>query len=235
VQDLAKAGQPAPADKAMAGKQQNMDVDASGDATRGRSAGRALLRRRLSETEQEAVAEKGKQDLAEEAKQEAPAPAVGGEMTDMFGAIAQPQNAAEPVATMDDFAVVNTPQMVEPTGVLSLSFEIPTDGQRLDFLRTGGNPALSLQIWSAESVDGGLGLVWAGVCGLGMLILGSAARKRSLLAFTIRSSLLVIAGGLLCLLLQDNALQTMGWLLSLVSAAVLALAVIVRSWVGERW
>ncbi len=234
VQDLAKAGQPAPADKAMAGKQQNMDVDASGDATRGRSAGRALLRRRLSETEQEAIPEKAKQDLAE-AKQEAPAPAVGGEMADPFGMPAQPQNAAEPLATVDDFAVVNTPQMVEPTGVLSLTFEIPTDGRRLDFLRTGGNPALSLQIWSAESVDGGLGLVWAGVCGLGMLILGSAARKGSLLVFLIRSSLLVTAGGLLCLLLQDNVLQTMGWLLSLVAAAILALAVIVRSWVGERW
>lgn len=232
---LAKEGGPAPADKAMAGKQQNMDVDASGDATRGRSAGRALLRRRLSETEQEAVSKKGKQDLAEEAKQEAPAPAGGGEAVDPFGMPAQPQSLPEPVATLDDFAVVNAPQVVEPTGVLSLTFEIPTDGHRLDFLRTGGNPALSLQIWSAESVDGGLGLAWAGVCGLGMLILGSAGRKGSLLVFLIRSSLLVIAGGLLCLLLGDIVLQTMGWLLSLAAAVVLALAVIVRSWVGERW
>ncbi len=218
----------------MAGKRQSMDVDASGDANRGRSAGRALLRRRLSETEQEAIPEKAKQDVAE-AKQEAPAPAVGGEAVDPFGRPVQPQILGKPVDTLDDFAVVNAPQVVEPTGVLSLSFEIPTDGHRLDFLRTGGNPALSLQIWSAESVDGGLGLAWAGVCGLGMLILGSAGRKGSLLVFLIRSSLLVIVGGLLCLLLGDIVLQTMGWLLSLAAAVVLALAVIVRSWVGERW
>ncbi len=55
------------------------------------------------------------------------------------------------------------------TGLLSLEFAIPTDGRRHDFVRTGGNPELTLEVRGSEAVDKGLGALWAAACVVALL------------------------------------------------------------------
>ena len=49
-------------------------------------------------------------------------------------------------------------------GLLSLQFQIPEDGQRFDFVRTGGNARLTLEVRSRDSIGTGLSLLWALLC-----------------------------------------------------------------------
>ena len=58
-----------------------------------------------------------------------------------------------------------------PTGRLSLKFEIPADGQRIDFLRVGGNPELTLDVRSSDSVTKVTGVIWLILCGIAIMML----------------------------------------------------------------
>ncbi|MEZ6059173.1 MAG: hypothetical protein R3C19_02310 [Planctomycetaceae bacterium] len=57
------------------------------------------------------------------------------------------------------------------TGLLSLQFAIPTDGQRHDFVRPAGNPELTLEVRGSEAVETGFGTLWAAACVVALLFL----------------------------------------------------------------
>ena len=83
-----------------------------------------------------------------------------------------------------------------PTGLLSLKFDIPTDGQQIDFLRVGGNPALSLDVRSSDSVTKGAGIIWLVLCMIGILLLIGPGRNGKPLVFCQRLFLIVAIAGL---------------------------------------
>lgn len=217
----AKSGKSQAADKESGEKVQELDAKSEAGAAGRRSSGRALLRRRLSETE--GLEEKGKTDAAA-----AVPPAVAGP-GGMQGDGIEQVNVPAALEEGDFGSRSSVPQASEATGLLSLSFEIPADGYRMDFLRTGGNSSLSLRIWSAEAVNQGVGLIWAFFCGLGVLTLRKASRKGDVLLFVQRVSLMLVLGGLLCLLLQSFVLQVLGLMLCGASSLVFAVALILRS------
>ena len=80
--------------------------------------------------------------------------------------------AEERAGTTDSFSEETVPFATLPvsTGLLSLRFDIPTDGERLDFVRTGGNATLTLKIRSAESGTWLRGILWAIGCGVGLFL-----------------------------------------------------------------
>jgi hypothetical protein len=64
----------------------------------------------------------------------------------------------------------------KPTGMLSLRFEIPEDGTRLDFIRTGGNPVLTFDVRSEQVVSKGAGILWALGCIMTIALLAGSRR-----------------------------------------------------------
>ena len=60
-------------------------------------------------------------------------------------------------------------------GLLSLTFQIPEDGVRHNFVRTGGNAALSLTVRSSDSVQCAMGILWAVGCLIAALLLFKGA------------------------------------------------------------
>ncbi|RLS72785.1 MAG: hypothetical protein DWI00_11455 [Planctomycetota bacterium] len=130
---------------------------------------------------------------------EAPAPAPNDVVQQAFGT-----NAPVQVAT--------------PTGLLSLHFDIPTDGQRIDFLRVDGNPALALDVRSSESVHKGFGLIWLAVCVIGILLLIGPARRGHSLVFCLRLFLILAISGLAAWLFIAGDLKDLGLILCLAGA-----------------
>jgi hypothetical protein len=118
---------------------------------------------------------------------------------------------------------------VVPTGLLSLQFEIPTDGQRIDFLRVGGNPALALHVRSAESVSRGGGLIWLIVCVLGVLTLVKSGRRGQTLIFLRRLFIILVIAGLAAWLLTTGDLRSIGLLGALTSSLGIAVLTVAQS------
>ena len=119
-------------------------------------------------------------------------------------------------------------------GQLSLNFDIPKDGIRHDFVRTGGNVSLTLNVSDRESTTTGLGVIWAVACGLMMMFL-LRALELSAGSFVFRLLVLTTAGSLggLIFLPQTPARS----LCATVCVAGLILAsatIIVRSFVKRR-
>ena len=54
----------------------------------------------------------------------------------------------------------NSPQV----GLLSLDFDLPESGNEADFIRTGGNPRLTLKVRDTKQVKKSYGWLWAAVC-----------------------------------------------------------------------
>jgi len=80
---------------------------------------------------------------------------------------------------------------------LSLSFQIPQDGVRHGFVRTGGNAMLTLGIRSSEVIETRLGLIWAGLCAImAVLLLRNSATGSSavLLQLLLLAAFLGITG-----------------------------------------
>jgi len=122
-----------------------------------------------------------------------------------------------------------TVRAATPTGLLSLQFAIPTDGQRIDFLRVGGNPELSLHVHSSDARRKGAGLVWLLLCGMsGMLLIGPGLRAQTAV-FCWRLFGLLAVAGLALWLFTGNPLQTAGLLLCLVSVAGVAVMTLMNS------
>lgn len=112
-----------------------------------------------------------------------------------------------------------------PTGLLSLKFEIPTDGQQIDFLRGGGNSLLSLDVRSSDSVTRFTGLIWLAICVVGILLLINPGRKGQMMVFCKRLFLILAIAGLAAWLVTSGDLKSFGLVLCI--AGSLGLAVLV--------
>ena len=124
---------------------------------------------------------------------------------------------------------MNAPaQVATPTGLLSLHFEIPTDGQRIDFLRVDGNPALALDVRSSESVHKGFGLIWLAVCVIGILLLIGPAQRGHSLEFCLRLFLFLTISGLAAWLFIAGSLKASGLLLCIASSVGLAVTTVIK-------
>ena len=109
-----------------------------------------------------------------------------------------------------------------PTGLLSLKFDIPTDGQQIDFLRVGGNPALSLDVRSSESVTKGTGLIWLIFCVIGILLLIGLGRNGKPLIFCQRLFLMLAIAGLAAWILTSGDLRGFGLMMCLAGSVAFA-------------
>ena len=109
-----------------------------------------------------------------------PQPQSGGRQS---GSTNESQTAPSPVPAFGSRQLqfpVATPQLVqEPAAasLLSLKFQIPEAGIRHDFVRTGGNAALTLTVRNRESIGKVLGFAWAVACVIAAIILISSCRR----------------------------------------------------------
>ena len=113
---------------------------------------------------------------------------------------------------------------IVPTGLLSLQFEIPTDGVRMDFLRIGGNPELSLNVQSANAVRKGTGLIWLILCAAGGLLLVGPGLRAQPTVFCLRLFGILAVAGFAIWIFTAGALQATGLLVCL--ASVIGVAVV---------
>ncbi len=109
-----------------------------------------------------------------------------------------------------------------PTGLLSLKFDIPTDGQQIDFLRVGGNPALSLDVRSSDSVTKGAGLIWLVLCVIGILLLIGPGRNGKPMVFCQRLFLILAIAGLAGWILTTGDLRAFSLMMCIGGAIGLA-------------
>lgn len=128
----------------------------------------------------------------------------------------------------DPFSAAVAPPAT-PSGLLSLQFEIPQEGYRLDFLRVGGNPNLSLDVRSAEAVNRGTGLVWTVLCVIGALSLLFAGRAGSVSLFVKRLAIVLIAAGLSLALLTSGSTARVGLTACVLAALVLAVVFVIQA------
>ncbi len=110
-----------------------------------------------------------------------------------------------------------------PTGLLSLKFDIPTDGQQIDFLRVGGNPELTLDVRSSDSVTKGTGVIWLILCGLAIMMLAGPGSKGQVFIFCQRLSLILAVSGLVAWLVTTGDLKGFGLFLCVAAAIALAI------------
>jgi hypothetical protein len=109
-----------------------------------------------------------------------------------------------------------------PTGLLSLRFDIPTDGQQIDFLRVGGNPVLSLDVRSSEAVSKGTGLIWLVFCVTAILLLIGPGRNGKPLLFCQRLFLILAITGLAAWLFTIGSLTGLGLVLCITGSIAFA-------------
>jgi len=135
---------------------------------------------------------------------------------------------------MDDALSLNIRQtatiegrQATPTGLLSLRFDIPTDGQQIDFLRVGGNPALSLDVRSSDSVTMGTGLIWLVLCVIGILLLIGPGRHGKSLIFCQRLFLILALAGLAGWILTTGDLRAFGLMACIGGAIGLAATTVI--------
>jgi hypothetical protein len=113
---------------------------------------------------------------------------------------------------------------IVPTGLLSLQFEIPTDGVRMDFLRIGGNPELSLNVQSANAVRKGTGLIWLILCAAGGLLLVGPGLRAQPTVFCLRLFGILAVAGFAIWIFTAGPLQAVGLLVCL--ASVIGVAIV---------
>ncbi len=109
-----------------------------------------------------------------------------------------------------------------PTGLLSLKFDIPTDGRQIDFLRAGGNPALTIDVRSSDSVARGTGLIWLALCVIGIMLLIGPGRKGQPLVFCQRLFAILAIAGLAAWIFTIGDLKSFGLLMCIVGSVAFA-------------
>ena len=177
----------------------------------------------------------GVQDAKSESEMLAPPSASVNSLSDLASSMQAPAPAQqfsdpfqvqmpEPNAAMQQEYLVDSPVRIAiPTGLLSLQFDIPTDGQRIDFMRVDGNPELALDVRSSESVHKGFGLIWLAACAIGILLLIGPARRGHSLIFSLRLFLILAVAGLAAWLFIAGDLKDLGLMLCLAGAAGVAI------------
>ena len=108
-------------------------------------------------------------------------------------------------------------------GGLSVEFDIPTGGQKLQFATTGENPMLELSMRPRESIQQGLNLLWAMawlVVGGGVIVAVRRVGTLDLLKRHLAKGFLAL--GLISFLLLPSGLAWLGFLLFLIGLTVFA-------------
>ncbi|HAA48470.1 MAG TPA: hypothetical protein DCE43_02040, partial [Planctomycetaceae bacterium] len=108
-------------------------------------------------------------------------------------------------------------------GGLSVEFDIPTGGQKLQFATTGENPMLELSMRPRESIQQGLNLLWAMawlVVGSGVVVAVRRVGTLDLLRRHLAKGFLAL--GLISFLLLPVGLAWMGFLMFLTGLIVFA-------------
>lgn len=86
----------------------------------------------------------------------------GGSISDQ---ISQVQNADSRDNFQMGLGLQNAPLPTSlPIGLLSLDFELPESGNESNFIRTGGNPRLTLKVRSTKHVERSYAWIWAASC-----------------------------------------------------------------------
>ncbi|MEJ7595735.1 MAG: hypothetical protein WKF77_29850 [Planctomycetaceae bacterium] len=151
--------------------------------------------------------------------------------TMLFNAIDEAEQMAQVASPqqMDDSLSLHMTQQQQieqrtttPTGLLSLKFDIPTDGRQIDFLRVGGNPSLALDVRSSDSVSQGTGLIWLILCIIGILLLIGPGRHGRPLIFCQRLFLILAVAGFAGWILTTSDLRAFSVIMCIGGAIGLA-------------
>ncbi len=184
-------------------------------------AGRTIEAEPLEKARRDAPQSNAQQGLA------LPAPGGGGGAAPGAPTTQAAPASGEAAESNADFA--SPPPATEPQGRLSLLFELPADGVRMDFLRVGGNPALALDVRSADSVRTAGGLIWTIACGLAALGLLTSGIRGQLLPLLQTLSLILVLLALSFLCTSLPALQSASIPLMLAAAVLFAAVRIARA------
>ena len=115
---------------------------------------------------------------------------------------AQPMDSLQQVVPFeaDEFAAAG--QIVQSaapaSGLLSIDFQIPSDGTRHDFVRTGGNAEMTLTVRDRGTIHFGFGILWSIACLIVAVILLKGVSKGSLLLRICLLASVVGLAGWLC-------------------------------------
>ena len=139
------------------------------------------------------------------------------------------QGSTEVPEDMDGDGIVQFAATPVSTGLLSLRFDIPTDGERLDFERTGGNAALTLNVRSAESLDWLQGTLWAVGCFVGLLMVLRALKAGDSATLVSRFAMIFAIVGITGWFLLPSNLSVIALLLGIAGSVVLCGTEIKRS------
>jgi hypothetical protein len=114
-------------------------------------------------------------------------------------------------------------ELAARTGLLSLVFEIPTDGQRLDFLRGPGNPEITFDMRSSEAVSRGTGVIWAVLCVIGIVLVFRPGCQGRVWELLLRVTLVLAVGSLAVWLFAVGPIQQIAPPVCVISAIVAAI------------
>ncbi|MEO2013429.1 MAG: hypothetical protein ABGZ53_03565, partial [Fuerstiella sp.] len=128
------------------------------------------------------------------------------------------------------FPAAQPPIADEPAAasLLSLKFQIPEAGIRHDFVRSGGNAALTFTVRNRESIGTGLGVAWGIACVLAAItLIGSC--KRGAPAMMSRLSVLIALAGLCGWLCLPGELQLQSLAVCVIAAFCFSIGQILAS------
>ncbi|HIE97396.1 MAG TPA: hypothetical protein EYQ63_10350 [Fuerstia sp.] len=112
--------------------------------------------------------------------------------------------------------------------LLSLKFQIPEAGIRHDFVRTGGNAALTLTVRNREAIGTGLGFAWAIACVVAAITLISSC-KYGVPAMMSRLFVLAALAGLCGWLCLSGELQLQSLVICVIAAVCFSIGRILAS------
>ncbi len=144
------------------------------------------------------------------------------ELLGRFARPAAPQQAVEFSDAVGGEKLQEGRERGQATGVLSLSFEIPRQGNRLDFIRVGGNPQLTLRVRSAEAEQFWPELSWAVFCIIVAIQFIRASRQKCTAGLLLHVGIALLLGAVGTALLTTGDLQSLALIVG--AAAILGIA-----------
>ncbi|MCR9198167.1 MAG: hypothetical protein NXI04_05960 [Planctomycetaceae bacterium] len=122
---------------------------------------------------------------------------------------------------------------VAGTGLLSLEFDIPEDGLRYDFVRSGGNASLALRVQPQDSVNRLQGLIWIVVC-LILLIIILQGASHGMASLARRVCLILSVASLAGWMCTQNPVRDLAIGVFVVAALLTCILYIVQSRAQSR-
>ena len=117
---------------------------------------------------------------------------------------------------------------VVASGLLSLEFQIPEDGLRYDFVRSGGNASLALRVQPQDSVNRLQALIWVVIC-LVLLIVVLQGAAHGLMILATRLCIILCVAGLAGWLCTQSPLRQMAMTLFVVSGLTTCVLIVIQS------